>query len=633
MSAFRQACQWCSLGDIGAAGIKFTWGQPKTGGSKRCKKAQPVFGLFKLDGNAWNEGLAKRVGGDPVALLTDCGDILYTWNWSKFRHSKLQGEIKELLIREEILWRQHSRVQWLKEGDLNTRFFHFNASNRRRRNKISRLRDEAKNWVVDDEGLGNLVSNYFEAVFTSSQPSQCDEVARNLEVQISDEETISLEKPISPDEVHGALMQMEPLKALGPYVFHWLKNKRNGTKGSLAVKLDMSKAYDRVEWPFNSSILKRMRGLRQGDPLSPYLFILCAEVLSRLIRKGWRSRPYTGLKYAEFPPPLAICFFADDSLFFARATPQECQLLKNIIDKYCEASGQVVNYDKSEISFSPNVRHDTRTRVLNILGVREGTHQNKYLGLPTIVGRSKKVIFQAILDKITKKVTIWKEKMLSTGGKEVLIKSITQAIPVYAMSLFQLRDSLIDNMHKILNEFWHLGLFNKALLAKQGWRLIKHPDSLMARVLKARLINQGSAWNIGNGHLVDIWNDKWLPGMSLLELRPSECEFQKVHDLMVDDGSAWDVFNVHTLFPIEIVRRIVSTSIASYRSDTLFWEGTTHGNFTVRDAYKKGLANIGLTNDLSNLDTQICSSLWKATIPMKVKLFIWHAWLNLLPTV
>ncbi|GKE64550.1 hypothetical protein Tco_1518711, partial [Tanacetum coccineum] len=126
-------------------------------------------------------------------VASDHGPIFMKLNLSK-------SSLTNIL---EILWRQHSRVQWLKEGDLNTRFFHFNASNRRRRNKISRLRDEAENWVVDDEGLGNLVSNYFEAVFTSSQPSQCDEVARNLEVQISDEETISLEKLISPDEVHG----------------------------------------------------------------------------------------------------------------------------------------------------------------------------------------------------------------------------------------------------------------------------------------------------------------------------------------------------------------------------------------------------------------------------------------------
>ncbi|GJS05458.1 putative ribonuclease H-like domain-containing protein [Tanacetum coccineum] len=215
----------------------------------------------------------------------------------------------------------------------------------------------------------------------------------------------------------------------------------------------------------------------------------------------------------------------------------------------------------------------------------------------------------------------------------------------------------------ILNtaRFRHLGLFNKSLLAKQGWHLIKHPDSLVARVLKARyfprssllnanvgcrssfdwwsiclslkLINQGSAWNIGNGQSVDIWNDKWLSGISLLKMRLSHCEFHKVCNLMVDDESVWDVSRIHSLFPTEMVKRILSIHIAAHRSDIIFWEGTVHGNFSMRNAYKKGLENIGLINNLSDIDTQICSSLWKGTIPMKVKLFIWLAWFNLLPTV
>ncbi|PWA97812.1 reverse transcriptase [Artemisia annua] len=152
-------------------------------------------------------------------------------------------------------------------------------------------------------------------------------------------------------------------------------------------------------------------------------------------------------------------------------------------------------------------------------------------------------------------------------------------------------------------------------------------------LFQATHAKKGAVWNIGNCQSVDIWNDKWLSGMSLLEMRPSQCKFYKVRDLMVDDGSEWDVVRIHTLFPTEIVKRILSTHIASHRSDSLFWEGTAHGNFIVRDAYKKELANIGLIINQSDLDNKICSSLWKATIPMKVKLFIWRAWLNLLPTV
>ncbi|PWA52241.1 reverse transcriptase [Artemisia annua] len=102
---------------------------------------------------------------------------------------------------------------------------------------------------------------------------------------------------------------------------------------------------------------------------------------------------------------------------------------------------------------------------------------------------------------------------------------------------------------------------------------------------------------------------------------------------MVDDGSEWDIERIQTLFPSEIVKRILSTHISSHRSDSLFWEGTAHGNFTVRDAYKKELENRGLINNLTDVDSKICLSLWKAAIPMKVKLFIWRAWLNLLPTV
>nr|GEW05960.1 RNA-directed DNA polymerase, eukaryota [Tanacetum cinerariifolium] len=173
-------------------------------------------------------------------------------------------------------------------------------------------------------------------------------------------------------------------------------------------------------------------------------------VLIKLIRKGLEIKALHGIKVCKNAPIISHLFFADDSLFFARATPQECQLLKNFIDKYCKASGQVVNYDKSEITFSPNVTHDTRMRVMNILGVREVTYQTKYLGLPTIVGRSNK----------------------GNGTKRNPIRWTNW-------------ERLCVSKYKSGLGFRHLGLFNIDLLMKQGWRLKRHPDSLVARVLKA----------------------------------------------------------------------------------------------------------------------------------------------------
>ncbi|XP_030926610.1 uncharacterized protein LOC115953217 [Quercus lobata] len=129
-------------------------------------------------------------------------------------------------------------------------------------------------------------------------------------------------------------------------------------------------------------------------------------------------------------------FFADDSLLFCKASTQECQILMAILDLYEAASRQKINADKSSIFFSTNTPSELKDEIMEVMGPMQDSKHNKYLGLPSIIGKSKKEVFAEIKEKVAKKLSGWKEKMLSIGGKEILIKAVAQAIPTYAMSFF-----------------------------------------------------------------------------------------------------------------------------------------------------------------------------------------------------
>ena len=109
-----------------------------------------------------------------------------------------------------------------------------------------------------------------------------------------------------------------------------------------------------------------------------------------------------------------------------------------ILDLYEATSGQKINNDKSSIFFSTNTPLELKDDIMEVMGPMQDSKHNKYLGLPSIIGKSKKEVFAEIKEKVAKKLSGLKEKMLSIGGKEILIKAVAQAIPTYAMSCFLL---------------------------------------------------------------------------------------------------------------------------------------------------------------------------------------------------
>nr|XP_023899165.1 uncharacterized protein LOC112011020 [Quercus suber] len=167
---------------------------------------------------------------------------------------------------------------------------------------------------------------------------------------------------------------------------------------------------------------------------------------------------------------------------------------------------------------------------MSILGPISDSWHSKYLGLPSIIGKSKTKVFAEFKEMMGKKLLGWKEKMLSIGDKEILIKAVAQAIPTYTMSCFQLPKGLCDEMEGMMCRFWwgqrkqetkivwvswkkmcksklkggmgfrNLQAFNLAMLAKQAWRLLTKQDSLVARIYKARYyppMEMSSKQNLG----------------------------------------------------------------------------------------------------------------------------------------
>ncbi|GKD48781.1 reverse transcriptase [Tanacetum coccineum] len=188
----------------------------------------------------------------------------------------------------------------------------------------------------------------------------------------------------------------------------------------MALKVDLNKAFDRVEWDFLLAVLRKIgfgdlwcnwicaclttyelefmvngdsvgvikpqRGLRQGDPISPYLFIIIVDVLSLQISRAMTLGTLSCIKMARNYPLISHIFFADDSLFFLKASHIECGTLVSILNSYCEVSGQTVNFQKSSAFFSPNTPYSLRNDICGDLHVHQMDPKAKYLVLPSVFG-------------------------------------------------------------------------------------------------------------------------------------------------------------------------------------------------------------------------------------------------------
>jgi hypothetical protein len=281
-----------------------------------------------------------------------------------------------------------------------------------------------------------------------------------------------------------------------------------------------------------------------------------------MIKLAEHQRILQGVSLCRYGPKITHLFFADDSLLFCRATPQDVEKIQDLLGAYERASGQQVNSDKTTIFFSKGTPQASQAAIQTSLQVPIIKQYEKYLGLPSLVGRNRSASFSQIKERVWTKLKGWKERLLSAAGKEVLIKAVAQAIPTYAMSCFKLPQSLCQELECMVRKFWwgnnsdskkihwvkwsslckskssgglgfrELGKFNEALLGKQVWRLYQDQNSLRHRVYKAKFfpdcsileassrrrgsyawqslmkarasVIRGACWRVGNGNHINI---------------------------------------------------------------------------------------------------------------------------------
>ncbi|XP_045085746.1 uncharacterized protein [Aegilops tauschii subsp. strangulata] len=363
------------------------------------------------------------------------------------REEVLRFMLNRLEEQRETYWRQRAHVHWLKCGDRNTKFFHAAASERKRRNKIRRLKKEDGTVVEEEGAMKDVVTNYFLNLFTSHAGTRTEELLGHVDPRVTPQMNALLGEAFTEKEVVDALQSIGDLKAPGPdgwndtcvvlipkvlnpesmkdlrpislcnVVYKLIsKNKRTGKDGYAAVKLDMSKAYDKVEWDF----LEKMMYQLGFEERWIKLVMLCISTVSYKFKVNGECTdvvvPQRGLRQ-------------DDCLVLMKASRESAIHLQNVLNLYEVCSGQSVNYDKSSVMFSKTTGAVQKQQVLAELQIGNVTRSERYLGLPVYVGRNKTKMFEYLKDRMWNRIQGWLERLMSKAAKDVLIKACAQAIP------------------------------------------------------------------------------------------------------------------------------------------------------------------------------------------------------------
>ncbi|GJR30073.1 RNA-directed DNA polymerase, eukaryota [Tanacetum coccineum] len=512
----------------------------------------------------------------------------------------------------------------------------------------------------------------------------------------------------------------------GPFILneilHWCKRKK---KQAMFFKVDFAKAYDSVRWDYLLDVLEAFGfgqtwcnwirgtfssarasvlvngspsnefsfhcGLKQGDPLSPFLFILIMESLHMSFSRAVDEGLFKGVQL-QGSISISHLFYADDAMFIGEWSDANLKGIVNILQCFFLASGLKINIHKSQV-LGVGIPRNIVMQAASSLGCGVMLNQFRYLGVMVGKCMSRHQAWDDTVLKLRSRLSNWKVKTLSIGGRLTLLKSVLGASPLYNMSIFKVPKGILKTMEAIRSNFFNgfdssvkkitwaawdkilaskknggLGVssfhaLNRALLLKWVWRFISQDGSLWFRVIQALYgpsivshpVNFSSNWcsivrelhllsgkgfdflsyckkRIGDGNDTRFWYDIWIGDKFLQEL------FPRLFALELDKE-------------ISVAKKMKAVLDHSFRRHV--WDGSEHQQLVnlysllesvslsqSHDRWFCDLTGDGefrikeVRNFLDNLfiPSHLESTRWVKYIPIKVNVFAWRARRNYLPT-
>ncbi|XP_019253806.1 PREDICTED: uncharacterized protein LOC109232489 [Nicotiana attenuata] len=411
---------------------------------------------------------------------------------------------------------------------------------------------------------------------------------------------------------------------------------------NVIMKLDMTKSYDRLSWLFLTKVLRRMgfserfigmvfgivsnncysilingqahgffkssRGVKQGDPVSPTLFILAAEAPSRGLNALHKNLYFCGYGMPKWSPKINHLAYVDNMIIFSSSDGTSLLLIMEVFSAYEAASGQLVNRNKSVVYLHQLSDLEMISKVERITGINRQEFLIIYLGCPIFYARRKLEYYQPMITKVMDRLQSWKGKLLFVGGSVVLIAHVLQSMPIHLLSVVNPPNYVINRLHKIFAQFFwsssiggtsrHWASWNtlcmpveeggigfrslhdvsKALFSKLWWNYRTKPSlwssfisqkyckkmnsvivpwrkgsHIWRKMLECRdLIEYQIIWQPKMGSSL-FWFDNWTGLGALYFLVPQEFGIDEyVHNVydVIEDGG-WDVDRLYELLPEE----------------------------------------------------------------------------------